>query len=163
MKSLAILLGTLTLTACGRSPTPPPSPAVPQETVVAEFDLYLSATDPPVKVARVRLIKGADSARTEFDASAFFAEANADKTGVFRPLVEDEGLGNYFSNSPGWIVSPYSTETLYLDLHPNTADQNVTVQILADGTATWGIASDDGDTDMGQAVVISIDRNALRD
>lgn len=144
-------------------PVPEPSPPAVNSVVIAHLTLWLDQTQPPTKVAETRLIHTATGKATVIDGRWWDAALRDDPTGVLTELHQIEELGRYFQNTPGWTVSPFSDETVYLNLHPNMVDQNLLLQLRPNGRSTWGIETDAGDTPLGWVEIHAIDWGSLRE
>lgn len=165
MRFLAVLLVVACGFGCGQhsSDDQPPTPPEGEETVVAHLSLTVDVADPPVKAAEAWLLLTPQGDLVRFDAKWWDNTLRENPDGPLMELQRAEHLSGFFRDSTGWEGSTFSEEIVYVNLHPNMVDHNLTLQLAPSGVSTWGIATDYGDTRIGTVEVLSIEWDALED
>lgn len=165
MRSLAMLIVVACGFGCGQhsSDDQPLTPPEGEETVVAHLSLTVDVADPPVKAAEVWLLRTPQGDLVRFDSKWWDDAVRQNPDGPLMELQRTEYLSEFFRDSTGWEVSPFSDDVMYLDLHPNMIDHNLILDLRRGGGSTWGIATDFGDTRIGTVDVLSIEWDALED
>ena len=165
MRSIAVLIVVACGFGCGQhsSGDQPLTPPEGEDTVVAHLSLTVDVADPPVKAAEVWLLRTPQGDLVRFDAKWWDDAFRQNPDGPLMELQRTEHLSEFFRDSNGWKVSPFSDEIVYVDLHPNIVDHNLTLDLAPSGVSTWGIATYFGDTRIGTVEVLTIKWDALED